>query len=567
MNYRMTLLENNISKFNTAISRKKTSCSILKKTDMWDGSGAYTTFRENGDIEVFLPLILQESYVKKSHKTAVDARAIWGTNFHELAHILYSDHEKNPLQGIVRKYNPMVLEENRVEFLYFCEFPGNEKWLEYGVLKATDNFNIHSSLYMSNDLNEVLRAYMLFSARTWIEDIHNNLRSNLMRLWGKKNVNKLDSLILKFCALKKSELGNSKCRKVMRDIEKLLPKDYQGYLDDADCPFGHVTSENVPSSDYDDSNAVGIAEQIIDDGSPIIVVRSNHDSDQGESKGSAFIIDEEFMEKQQEDANIDVKNSDDNSSVYAGFYYYDNNVSIVNTPIDQNIVNKKRIMERELEKINDAVQSGYLHGLPSGSVDMNVAFNPYRDIDRMFYQWTPGIEDAASIELVILVDCSGSMDDQTQEVMESVYPIISAFYDFEGISNINVFAFNETCHTVYNDKQVISPLQVAYPVASGGTDPSMALSKAISIFENSLIERKVLLVFTDGEWHQDQYHYKNIMRKIKSLNVSTGYMMYGQSYNDTYRMFDYYIESDNINDFGKMANMIVVESMKNDIEI
>lgn len=691
----MTLLENNISRFNTSISRSKTSCSILNKSNMMYGAGAYTTFGKNGEIDVFLPLLLQNSYAKNSNKPAVDARAIWGTNFHELAHILYSEHRKNSLNGIVRKYDPMVLEENRVEFLYMCEFPGNEKWLEYGVLKATDNFNIDNNIYHSNDLNSVLQVYLLFSARTWIRDIHKGLRSQLVKLWGVSNVEKLDDLILDFCVLKKSELGNAKCKKIMRDIEDLLPNNFHQYQQDASCPLGHASPSDCPSSDYDDSSAVEIAKDMIgsesddaedegenggssgknnsknkksdkkesggsseqdveedddksgesscgngseeddkdpdgssggnsgeeDETSDGNESSSNDSSDdnedadnegssdtkdggesgdeqdgvtqdggesrdeqdgdpqddgekeanldtknnsQSQNRGNSLGIDEDFMDKQQRDADIDVKNSDGTPSSSAG-YYFNTTPSIFNATVDQDIVNKKRIMERELERMNDEAQSGYLHGLPSGSVDMNVAFNPYRDVDRMFYEWSPGVEDAVSIELVILVDCSSSMGDQTQKVMESVYPIISAFHDFEGISNINVFAFNESCHTIYNDKQEISPIQVAYPQSTGGTDPTQSLNRAIEIFKNSLIERKVLLVFTDGEWFGDVYNYQRIMRTIKSYNVSTGYMMYGTSYNETYKLFDYHVTSNDIDDFGKMANVIVMESMKNDI--
>ena len=681
MNYRMNLLENNIARFNTSISRTKTSCSILSKEKMLKGAGAYTTFGMKGEVDVYLPLILQNSQVSYTGKTAVDARAIWGTNFHELAHILYSEHNKNSLYGIVKKYDPMILEENRVEFLYFCEFPGTEQWLEYGVLKATNDFNISEEIYRSNDLESVLQTYMLFSARTWIRDIHERLRNNLIRLWGQDNVQELDRLILEFCTLRKSEIGNSKCRKIMLDIELLLPDNFYNDNQNSPCPLGH-DANNAPSSDYDDKAASNIAknknnpddhkdnnkddeefddtkndssesndeieygedgsedsdiseedyksdqssshedneddsvsedldneddsasevsdnedgsneddnyedkqssneknnnssnpyegyteEQDSDpdnqeDSDPENKNMKNHDLD---TKGSQFSdnplgIDEEFMDKQQQDANLDVKNSD--TVEYSRYPYFDEVPAMVNISVNQDIVNKKRIMERELESINDEAQSGYLYGLPSGSVNMNVAFNPYRDIDRMFYEWSPGVEDAVSIELVVLVDCSGSMDGQTQKVMESVYPIISAFHDFEGVSNINVFAFNEYSHTIYNDKQEISPIQVSYPVSIGGTDPSQSLYKASDIFKNSLIERKIMLVFTDGTWNRDFSHYYKILNIIKYYNVSTGYMMYGDTNNDTYKMFDYSIKSNDINDFGKMANTIVMESMK-----
>ena len=816
MNYRMTLLENNIARFNTSISRTKTSCSILDKSKMISGAGAYTAFGRKGEIDVHLPLLLQNSQVSQTGKPSVDARAIWGTNFHELAHILYSEHSKNSLYGIVSKYDPMILEENRVEFLYFCEFPGTEKWLEYGVLKATNDFNIDSSMYHTNDLNAVLQAYMLFSARTWIKDIHNNLRKNIVRLWGSDNVERLDTLILEFCSLKKSELGNAKCKKIMRDIEDLLPSNYYDSSYNPPCPLEHDYT-SAPSSDYDDSSAVSIAKEKIDpenaeddneetndkqqsqdddernddsdssledsqnsekknnenprkkdnksrddkqgsseknnkkdksgseksndheddsslgdddeqssdsidedsennsfgnkdssennednsdnrkekdassdgsegnelddssessdqdfeDGDAVegdlgddvedgdddkekndsggdssddglsdsedsedgsdshdgdaddeysessdeshgeddngdsngdsvdddINNESNDDSDGNSQKNGSsnnqssssntidsdegdgtegFIvtyeessqsdnplgIDEEFMNKQQMDADIDVKHSDTSPS---SGYYFDDIPNIYNVTVDQDITNKKRIMERELERINDEAQSGYLRGLPSGSVDMNVAFNPYRDIDRMFYEWTPGVEDAVSTELVILVDCSGSMDGQTQQVMESVYPIISAFYDFEGESHINVFAFNKSSHTIYNDKQTISPIQISYPQSVGGTDPIKALYQAEEIFRNSLIERKVLLVFTDGAWMGIPESYRKILNTIKSYNVSTGCMLYNDAQNNTYTMFDYHVASNDIDDFGKMANMIVMESMKNDV--
>lgn len=800
----MTLLENNIARFNTSISRTKTSCSILDKSKMISGAGAYTTFGRKGEIDVHLPLLLQNSQVSQTGKFSVDARAIWGTNFHELAHILYSEHNRNSLYGIVSKYDPMILEENRVEFLYFCEFPGTEKWLEYGVLKATNDFNIDSSMYHTNDLNAVLKAYMLFSARTWIKDIHDNLRKNIVRLWGNDNVERLDSLILEFCSLKKSELGNAKCKRIMRDIEDLLPSNYYDSSYNPPCPLGHDYT-STPSSDYDDSSAVNIAKEKIDpedaenddektndkqqiqddderndssdssledsqnskeknnenprkkdnksrddnqdssgknnkkdksesgksneheddsylgdddeqssdsvdedsgennednsedsqekdessDGSEGNKLdNSSESSDQDFEDGDAgegdlgdgdfedgdydnekndsgddysddglgdsedsedvsdfndgdtddessestdeyhdeddngdyngdsveddmndesndnsdgnyqkngssnnqsssfntsdsddtegFIvtseessrsdnplgIDEEFMDKQQMDADIDVKNSDTSSS---SGYYFNDIPNIYNVTVDQDIVNKKRIMERELERINDEAQSGYLRGLPSGSVDMNVAFNPYRDIDRMFYEWTPGVEDAVSTELVILVDCSGSMDGKTQQVMESVYPIISAFYDFEGESYINVFAFNESSHTIYNDKQTISPIQISYPQSVGGTDPIQALYQAEEIFRNSLIERKVLLVFTDGAWTGYPESYRKILNTIKSYNVSTGCMLYNNAQNNTYTMFDYHVASNDIDDFGKMANIIVMESMKNDV--
>lgn len=144
-----------------------------------------------------------------------------------------------------------------------------------------------------------------------------------------------------------------------------------------------------------------------------------------------------------------------------------------------------------------------------------------RDLDTAFDLWDEGVHDAVDMEVVILIDESGSMHNVIEAAANAMW-VVKRALDRIGAST-TVIGFDNDCRTLYHRRDKANG-QVRYSFHSGGTDPTDGLQQAAQIFASSRRTQKILIMLTDGDWynrHDDQTSGDEYIARFNSNGVTT----------------------------------------------
>ena len=570
-NKRPFRLESNIAKFNTICSGESTTCII--SDEFSNGSGAFTDME---DFSVHLPIL------KDEHKN-IDAKAIWGVDLHELAHIMFSPSAKQH-GNLVRKYGNIYVyaEENRIENLYHIMAPGNKGLMSHGVTKATGFNTIGDEIStMSNEAkvwNYYLNCLRPWNSNGWLS----TLRDDVCKILDNDSVDRIDELVLEYSMLPKSNIM-SRAPKILDEIKSLIPYNPQN-SDDQVCQGGDHGSGGF---DFDDSSIVEEFQNIMGgSGSGQGGQGSGSDSDgqgddsdgkgdgEGSGSGQGGAIASKIGDKDAEgtspirndselarESSQATKEYNSMGSRGGGAGWASAPLKTIPKPISSDDKSAMKVFKRKLEEMEEELDPGYINNLPSGSIYMNEAMKPNRDINKMFRQWDAGANEELGIEVVILIDKSGSMSSNNLSECASKTWSFTKALEALGESNVTIMTFNASHDYLYNDLSQMGVTQVNVPIPGGGTNPASALHIAEGIFDRSILDRKMLLVFTDGEWNSPNEN-KNIIKRIGKSGVSTGMMYFinaysGENSHHVADAFDYNIRTSEMSDLAKMGKTIV----------
>jgi hypothetical protein len=156
-----------------------------------------------------------------------------------------------------------------------------------------------------------------------------------------------------------------------------------------------------------------------------------------------------------------------------------------------------RTFARELEALRVDHEASWERRTGSGRLSAG-RYLRGADLDESFDRWQLGLDDVLDLEVVIALDCSGSMaGEPIFEAAQAMWSLKRAVDQVE--ASCTVLAFNDRSHTLYriNDRAGSS---VRTPVAEGGTDPYDALVHAERVFMSSARAVRLLIVITDGDW-------------------------------------------------------------------
>ena len=572
-NQRPFRLESNIAKFNDICSGERTTCII--SDDISNGSGAFTDME---DFSVHLPIL-------KDEKNNIDAKAIWGVDLHELAHIMFSPSAKQH-GNLVRKYGNIYVyaEENRIENLYHIMAPGNKGLMSHGVTKATGFNTIGDEIStMSNEAkvwNYYLNCLRPWNSNGWL----NTLRNDVCKILDNGSVDRIDELVLEYSMLPKSDIM-SRAPKILDEIKSLIPYNPQN-SDDQVCQGGEHGSGGF---DFDDSSIVEEFQNIMGgsgsgqgsgegsgsgQGDDSDSDGQGNDSDgQGSGSGQGGDIASKIGDKDAEgtspirnDSELARESSQatkeyNSSPRGGGVGWHSVPLRTVPKSISSDDKSAMKVFKRKLEEIEEELDPGYINNLPSGSIYMNEAMKPNRDINKMFRQWDAGANEELGIEVVILIDNSGSMSSGNLAECASKTWSFTKALEALGESNVTIMTFNASHDYLYNDLSQMGATQVNVPIPGGGTNPASALNIAEGIFDRSTLDRKMLLVFTDGEWNSPNEN-RNTIKRIGKSGVSTGMMYFVDAYSggNSHHVagaFDYNIRTSEMSDLAKMGKTIV----------
>lgn len=183
----------------------------------------------------------------------------------------------------------------------------------------------------------------------------------------------------------------------------------------------------------------------------------------------------------------------------------------------------------ELGRVIADMDPGWSRHKSSGRVNVGRAMRG-DDLDSVFDQWEEGNNQAADVEMVILVDMSSSMTYRMDAACQamwiakrgveatggtvSVYAYSSAGYGSGGYNS------RETCWLLYGRDEKAEGNRYRAVRASGGTEPTDAIEEAARTFYASRRTHKIFMNITDGAW-DDQARAEQWIDKINSAGILT----------------------------------------------
>jgi uncharacterized sporulation protein YeaH/YhbH (DUF444 family) len=152
-----------------------------------------------------------------------------------------------------------------------------------------------------------------------------------------------------------------------------------------------------------------------------------------------------------------------------------------------------------LRDIKDESEPGWVRHVSHGRLNIRRLLNPRLDPDTLFDRYDPGQMDATELELVVILDVSGSMRPHMQRLGEATWAIHQSVDDIEGRATILTFCSGE--HRVLAMPGQRPDSRMFVPKQWGGTEPESALRAAFNQLAESRARNRMVVILTDGEWY------------------------------------------------------------------
>lgn len=151
-----------------------------------------------------------------------------------------------------------------------------------------------------------------------------------------------------------------------------------------------------------------------------------------------------------------------------------------------------------LLELKDANEPGWERRTDSGRLNVRRLLNPHAEADTLFDRYAPGQMDANELELVLLLDVSGSMDTRLPALAEATWAIRHAVDDIDGTAT--VITWDDGAHRVLAATGQRPDARMFTPAAGGGTNPVNALTEAYRLIADSRCRNRLVVILTDGDW-------------------------------------------------------------------
>jgi hypothetical protein len=184
------------------------------------------------------------------------------------------------------------------------------------------------------------------------------------------------------------------------------------------------------------------------------------------------------------------------------------------------------MVSSELRMLWAKMEPGWNYGIEDGPrLNMNNAATATEpeDYDSIYDDWSPGQQENAGLEVVIMGDRSGSMaskfyeedfnyysltEEQRKKLNEAptlagmvsmnIWELMFALQEVE--AKVTVVTYDGYCYTFFERGETVNGNGWYELKAAGGTDPADAFQEARRILTQSEMPNKLLVNFTDGGW-------------------------------------------------------------------
>lgn len=153
---------------------------------------------------------------------------------------------------------------------------------------------------------------------------------------------------------------------------------------------------------------------------------------------------------------------------------------------------------RILDRLRQSADPGWQDRQTNGRINAE-RWNREADITSAFDLWDEGVHDVTSMEVVLMVDESGSMSSCINQAVSAMWVIKRALDKVD--ASTTVITFDDQSRTLYHRTEKATT-DVRYSFHGGGTNPVDGFAQAARIFQRTEKVQKVLICFTDGEWYQ-----------------------------------------------------------------
>ena len=171
------------------------------------------------------------------------------------------------------------------------------------------------------------------------------------------------------------------------------------------------------------------------------------------------------------------------------------------TTIPYEAITNYRRFAKELQRLRDLSEPGWIRETPSGKLNIKRAMAGCEP-DVAFDRWDEG-DESCDIEAVICIDRSGSMTYKNNDRNASVACwTIKRALEHIG-APVTVYAFDDQNEVAYSRNEKADRLQYKFIYGDGGTNPYTALLEAEQLLMSSRKKNKMLFIITDGDFHSN----------------------------------------------------------------
>jgi hypothetical protein len=200
----------------------------------------------------------------------------------------------------------------------------------------------------------------------------------------------------------------------------------------------------------------------------------------------------------------------------------------------------QRNMVAALKQLAEQAKGGLDRRRPKGRLNVGryARGRDRMDIEKIvFDKFRPNVQDALDMEVVLLVDNSGSIYHVQNELSGVMWALVTALESVGGPA-VTVVLWNSNFQLWKVPSEKWRAKYVPTIQATGGTSPGEAIKFAGKLFKNSRKKQKVCFILTDGWWSNMQEAKLLIEGMKKASDVDTYILGFGG------------FDPANINDYG-----------------
>jgi Mg-chelatase subunit ChlD len=185
------------------------------------------------------------------------------------------------------------------------------------------------------------------------------------------------------------------------------------------------------------------------------------------------------------------------------------------------MVPHSRKVAEQIRQLRTDLEPAWIRSQPIGRVNVRrmLARRADPSVVDVFDQWDEGSEEEATVEVVVLVDMSGSMYDKMQEASEAMWILKTAF-EKHGMAT-TVLGFSESHFVLYKPSDKIPRNEIPVFGSMGGTNPVSALQQAFDILSQTSATNKLCCIVTDGSWNCGSDKAEPLIRSMRRSGVVT----------------------------------------------
>jgi hypothetical protein len=443
-----------------------------------------------------------------------------GLNVHELAHVLFSPRKGSTFMLSVAEENLQstmnMLEDQRIETLLTAIYPSTRHWLQAAVARfilKTGDDGLRKSYVLLRGRRYLPGALRAASRARWdrpefLADIDRIIDEYRLLTYphdysiGLGLIREMHAILEQVLdelpqdpfghGARPTEILSAGRPKPLSEQRKARDRADDGEPEEADDP-SDTLDEQDDKDDQDDSDSESL-------GSPDSPDESNEESESAAPDALREAA-EELIDSVM--SHADVKREINRTLRQVLGRSAEDGVDarkvIERTP-NPEYVNLSRQFRKSLERLVRQADSGWHARESSGRVNP-LRWAQEKDIDSAFDRWDEGIHDAVDLEVVILLDESGSMSYRIDKAIDSMWATKRALDRID--ASTTVIGFSNTSHVLYRSRDRATA-KARYSFDGGGTVPVDALRQATEIFEYSKRSQKILLIFTDGDWVSEE---------------------------------------------------------------